>query len=156
MTASDGAEEPIGSAGGMAVRYADALQNRHETLPRETGRHAIVHRSAERDRPEEELQAEENQAGGLQHPDEAPQRPEMTLARFAMPLSSQTGSEQSQSASEEGSAGGEAAPPGSGSGAGPGAKAARKPADARAVADRVYELMKQEVILARQRGVRER
>jgi hypothetical protein len=153
MTASDGAGEPIGSAGGMAARYADALQKRHETLLGETGRHAMMRRRAEQDRLEEELRTAEAPAGGLRPPDEVPLRPEMTLALFAMPLGSQAGAERSQSAGDPESAGGEAAMPGSGPAGGPAPLGTGGPADARAVADRVYELMKQEVILARQRGV---
>lgn len=74
-----------------------------------------------------------------------PPRPEMTFALPAPEPPGEGGLEPSQSATERGggAAAGEAAPQ---------PPAGARQADARAVADRVYDLMKQEIVLGRQRG----
>jgi hypothetical protein len=91
---------------------------------------------------EADLRGEESDALGRDTPHE---RPELILLATPAKPAGPGGAPPSETATESG--GGAAAGQ-----AGPKAPSGPKQADARAVADRVYELMRQEVVLARLRG----
>jgi hypothetical protein len=131
--------------GGRVARFADLLRKRHEIPPR----HApslVVQRQSDGDAQDVQApSADRGQPSTALGQDEKHARPEMAFALPAPQPGGEGGPEPSQTATENGG-GAEAGE------IGPKPAPAPQQADARAVADRVYELMKQEVVLARLRG----
>lgn len=152
----------IGAAGRNAARWAVRLQRRpaseigaRQSLPsaRPAPPGVIQRAPAAREEGDEEGGDRETAATGHRRQesealgqDEAQERPELIFFQPPPEPGGESGKPPSGTATETG-----------GGGAGAGQTGPKKPpapqqADARAVADRVYELMMQEVVLARLRG----
>jgi hypothetical protein len=141
----------MGQVGENASRYADELRRRHTALAGSTAGESAEDPEPATE-PRETQAASWAQARGapeeplddLLHQDEPPARPALAFSLALPPLLREGGPEPSQTTTEAGSEGAATrAQP----------DASPSPVDARSVADRVYDLAREEIRLARLRGV---